>query len=148
MKRFVDSGFLLMLLLKRGGSAKAWQIVHCAEIPLFVSFLQIYTLENRLQHEVESDQSSAGARAVAANALQNVRWLLEQQVLELVRVDYNIAIELAYEWQKRAQRTDPAMLLLWPALAVTAGADEFLSFDPRSRAIAEASGLKVRPEKL
>ncbi len=137
-----------MLLLKRGGSAKAWQIVHGAESPLLAGSLQIFVLENRLQCEVESNESSAAARAVAANALQKIRWLVEQQVLEPVRIDYNIAVDLASQWQRRAKPTRPPMLILWPALAVIAGADEFLSFDPRTRELAVAAGLRVKPEKL
>lgn len=108
----------------------------------------MYTIENRLQRELESVESSASDKAQAANALQNLRWLLEQQVLDPVRLDYNIAIDLALQWQRRAQPTLQALLLLWPALAATIGADEFLSFDPRTRQFALSAGLKVVPEKL
>jgi hypothetical protein len=148
MKRFVDSGFLLTLLLNRSGSETAWRIVHRVESPLLVTSLQIYTIENRLQRELESIESSASDQAQAANALQNLRWLLDQQVLDPVRLDYNIAIDLALRWQRRAQPTVQALLLLWPALAVTIGTDEFLSFDPRTRQFAVSAGLKVLPEKL
>ena len=126
----------------------AWRIVHHAASPLLASTLQIYTIENRLQRELESVESSASDLAQAANALQNLRWLLEQQVIDPVRLDYNIAIDLALQWQRRAQPTFQALLLLWPALAVTIGADEFLSFDPRTRQFALSAGLKVLPEKL
>jgi hypothetical protein len=73
---------------------------------------------------------------------------LEQQVFQPIRLDYDIAIDLARQWQKRARETLPATLLLWPALAVTVGATEFLSFDPRTRPLAAAAGLKLLPAKV
>jgi hypothetical protein len=69
-------------------------------------------------------------------------------VFRPIRLDYDIAIDLAYRWQRQSRATIPALLLLWPALAVTVGASHFLSFDPKTRALATASGLKVLPEKL
>jgi hypothetical protein len=148
MKQFVDTGFLLTLLMKRSGSEEAWKIARAVQRPLLVTAMQIYSIENGLLRELESNESNASTRAVAANGLQKLQWYLEQQVLEPVRLDYNIAIDLASQWQKRAKATGPALLLLWPALAVTIGADEFLSFDPRTRQFATSAGLKVLPEKL
>ena len=76
------------------------------------------------------------------------RWYLEQQVFQPLRLDYDIAIDLAYQWQKRAKQCPPTLLLLWPALAVTSGSSDFLSFDPRTRHLAGAAGLKLLPETL
>jgi hypothetical protein len=148
MKPFLDSGFLLTLLLKTTGSPKAWDMAKRLQGPLLLATLQIFNIENRLQREVESDESSDVQRAMAANGLQNFRWYLEQQVFQPIRLDYDIAIDLARQWQKRTQETLPALLLLWPALAVTVGATEFLSFDPRTRQLAAAAGLKLMPAKL
>ncbi len=119
MKRFVDWSFLLTLLLKRNGSEKAWAIAKKVEAPLLVGALQIYTIETRLQRELDSAESSAPERALAANELQNVRRYSKPQVFESVRLDYNIAIDLAYQWQSRARETLPL-----------------------------SSGLKLLPEKL
>jgi hypothetical protein len=58
--------------------------------------LQIFSIENRLQREIESNDSTVAERAVAANGLQNFRWYLEQQVFQPLRLDY-IAIDLAYQ---------------------------------------------------
>lgn len=148
MKPFLDAGFLLTLLLKTSGSAKAWEIARRLEGPLSLATFQIFTIDNRLQREIEADDSSSEQRAVAANALQNFRWYLDQQVFRPIRLDYDIAIDLAYRWQRQSRTTLPALLLLWPALAVTIGATDFLSFDPRTRALAKASGLRVLPENL
>src|SRR4051794_26454664 len=148
MKPFLDSGFLLTLLLKTSGSSSAWQITRKLDGPLLVTSLQIFNTENRLQREIESDNCTSAQRAMAANALQNLRWYLEQQVFRPVRLDYDIAIDLAYQWQKRGKDTLPSLMLLWPALAITTGATHFLSFDPRTRQLAHSAGLKLLPEKL
>ena len=148
MKAFLDSGFLLTLLLKTSGSGKAWEIARQINEPLFLARLQIFNTENRLQREIEADDSTAAQRAVAANALQNFRWYLDQQVFRILPLDYDIAIDLAYQWQRTTKNTLPALLFLWPALAVTSGATQFLSFDPRTRALARSAGLKILPEKL
>ena len=148
MKSFLDTGFLLTLLFKAGGSARAWEIARRVEGPLGITALQIFNTENRILREIEGAESTANQRAMAANALQNLRWYLEQQVFTPIRLDYDIAIDLASQWQKRAKEVLPALLLLWPAMAVTTGAETFLSFDPRTRQLAKASGLKLLPEKL
>jgi hypothetical protein len=148
MKPFLDTGFLLTLLLKTSGSAKAWEIARGFEGPVFLASFQIFNIENRLQRQIEADDSTSGDRAGAANALQNLRWYLDQQVFRPIRLDYDIAIDLATQWQKQSRTTLPALLLLWPALAATTGATHFLGFDPRTRQLATSAGLKLLPEKL
>lgn len=148
MKPFLDSGFLLTLLLKTNGSAKAWEIARRLEGPISLPTFQIFTIDNRLQREIEARDATAAQRAVAANALQNFRWYLDQQVFRPMRLDYDIAIDLAYRWQKSSSAALPALLLLWPALAATVGATHFLSFDPRTRHLAADAGLRLLPEKL
>jgi len=148
MKPFLDTGFLLTLLLKTSGSAKAWEISRRFDGPVFLASFQIFNIENRLQRQIEADDSTSADRAGAANALQNLRWYLDQQVFRPIRLDYDIAIDLATQWQKQSRTTLPALLLLWPALAITTGATHFLSFDPRTRQLATRAGLKSLPEKL
>lgn len=148
MKPFLDSGFLLTLLLNTNGSEEAWTIARGLEGPLLLTSFQILSTENRFQREMEADDSTPAHRAMAAAGLQNFRWYLEQQVFHTVLLDYGIAIDLAYQWQKHSKRTQPTLLLLWPALAVTTGATHFLSFDPRTRQLARTAGLKLLPEKL
>ncbi len=150
MKPFVDTGFILTLLLKTRGSDKAWEIAQGLDTPLLLTSFQIFTIENRFQRQIEAEDSLAQDRAVAADALQNFRWYLDQQILQPIRLDYDIAIDLASAWQRHEQIAAglPALLLLWPALAATIGATDFLSFDPRTRELARASGMKLWPEKL
>lgn len=148
MKPFLDSGFLLTLLLKTSGSPKAWEIARWLNGPFSLPTFQIFTIDNRLQREIEAADTTPVQRAIAANALQNLRWYLDQQVFRPIRLDYDIAIDVAYRWQKQSSSTLPALLLLWPALAVTVGATHFLSFDPRLRQLASAAGVKLLPERL
>ena len=148
MKSFLDTGFLLTLLFKTGGSQSAWEIARRIETPLFIASLQIFTTENRILRQIEAPESTPNQRSMAANALQNLRWYLEQQVFLPISIDYEIAIDLASQWQKQAQQVLPALLLLWPAMAATIGATTFLSFDPRTRQLAKSAGLKLLPEKL
>lgn len=110
--------------------------------------LQVLNTENRILRQIEAPESTANQRAMAANALQNLRWYLEQQVFVQLSLDYDIAIQLAAQWQKQAKQVLPALLLLWPALAATIGATHFLSFDPRTRQLAKVAGLKVLPDRL
>lgn len=148
MKAFVDSGFVLTLLLTTGGSAKAWEIARQLDGPLSIATFQIFTIENRLQRQIEADESSSELRVISAHALQNFRWYLDQHVIRPIRLDYEIAIDLANSWQKQGNLALPALLILWPALAATVGSTHFLSFDPRMRQLADAAGMKLLPEKL
>ena len=148
MKSFLDTGFLLTLLFKADGSEAAWKISRRLEGPLAIAALQVLNTENRILRQIQAPESTASQRAMAANALQNFRWYLEQQVLVQLSLDYDIAIQLAAQWQKQAKQVLPALLLLWPALAATIGATHFLSFDPRTRQLAKAAGLKVLPDRL
>ena len=148
MKNFPDTGFLLTLLFRTSGSEAAWRIARQLEGPLLTTSLQAFTIENRILREIESPQSTANQRAIAANALQNFRWYLEQQVFAPVSLDYDIALQLASQWQKQAKQVLPGLMLLWAAIAATIGATTFLSFDPRSRQVAKAAGLRLLPAQL
>src|SRR5688572_14441534 len=148
MKPFLDTGFLLTLLLTTDGSPKASEIARKLDGPLSVASFQAFNIENRLRRQIEADDSNSADSAGAANALQNLRWYLDQQVFRIIRLDYDIAFDLASQWQKQSRATLPALLLLWPSIAATIGATHFLSFDPRPRQLASAAGIKLLPEKL
>lgn len=84
---------------------------------------------------------------MAAGGLLRLHQYLDEMVFQPAHVDYDIAILLASQWQKElGAQTPPALLLLWPAVAVAVGASHFLSFDPRPRRLARAAGLKLLPE--
>ena len=149
MKPFLDAGFLLALLIEMQGSRMAWQISRRFTDPLRLTHLQRFLTENRLLREQENPAAGDRARATAANALQNLHHYLDEMIFQPVHVDYDIAILLASQWQKElGAPTPPALLLFWPAVAVAVGASHFLSFDPRPRRLAKATGLKLLPETL
>lgn len=134
-------------MLETKGSVLAWQTVKPLGTGLQIASLQILLTENRLQREIASETATTAERGVAASALQRFRWYLEEQVIWAPSLDVDIAVSLARSWQ-RGQESPPAMLLLWAALAVTSGASHFLSFDPRTRRLAENAGLKVLPARI
>lgn len=101
-----------------------------------------------MQREMHSPDSTRAEKARAAAALQRFRWYLDQLVIRRVSVDYEIAIHLAGEWQKQTREFMSSLLFLWPALAVTSEATQFLSFDPRTRRLARAAGLQLLLEAL
>jgi hypothetical protein len=149
MKPFVDTGFLLTLLFERNGSPQAWGFVHRLRPPIFISPLQNFTVQNRFAREIESKETPLPQVAIAVAALKRFRQLLDEQIFTPDRIDFDLAVQLAFRWQHELSgSTPPAMILLWPALAVTGGATHFLSFDPRTRHLAKSSGLKVLPERI
>ena len=148
MKPFLDTGFLVTLVMITRGSRAAWQIIRGFSEPLCVTHLQSFQVENRLLRESTNGENPA-LRAAAGDALQRLQRYLDEMVFQTVHVDYDIAIRQAGMWQRDLGAEAPlALLLLWPALAVTAGATHFLSFDPRPRKFAKSAGLKLLPETL
>jgi hypothetical protein len=149
MKPFLHAGFLLALLIEMDGSRVAWQIARRFTDLLRLTHLQRLLTENWLRREQDNPAASHRTRATVSNALQNLHHYIDEQVFQPLPLDYDIAIQLAGHWQGEiGTQTPPALLLLWPALAVTAGATHFLSFDPRPRRLAKAAGLKLLPETL
>src|SRR5256885_2277733 len=94
MKPFLDSGFLLTLLFETSGSPTAWRISRELVGPLHLAALQRLNAENRLLREIESAETSAREKAVAAAALQRFRGYLSEQVFVSMPLDYDVAIHL------------------------------------------------------
>jgi hypothetical protein len=150
MKPFLDSGFLLTLLFDTNGTQAAREISRRFEGPLWVGALQVFTTRNRLRREIQAVDATTSEGAMAATALRQPNWFIKEDVFQIGPLDYQEAIELATEWDAKNDSglMVPALLLLWPAMAVTAGATDFLSFDPRTRELAQAAGLRILPERL
>jgi hypothetical protein len=149
MKPFVDTGFLLALLIEMKASRAAWQIAHRFTGALRLAHLQRWLVENRLLREQHNPAIGEPARTTAANALQNLQRYVDELIFRHVHVDYDIAVHLAGSWQRDlGAQTPPGLLLFWPAVAVADGATHFLSFDARPRKFARASGLKLLPATL
>ena len=82
------------------------------------------------------------------SAIKLLNWLLQQDVISALDIDYSEAVAVAENWAGKLRTPLPSLLLRWAACAAISGANAFLSFDPRTRALAKGAGLKVMPEKL
>jgi len=147
---FLDSGFLLTLLMETGGSALAWQIAQelANESPLRLSPVQTIVIESNLLRTSQASEVPGNERALAAAALARLRWYLSEGVFLEVPADCEAPIQQARAWQLEQGMATTPILLLWPAFAVSSGATHFLSFDPRTRQLAAGAGLALFPEKL
>jgi len=149
MNAFLDTGFLLTLLFETSGSRLAWQLARGIDGPLYVAHLQIFVAENRLFRESRNRGATDQQRGVASAALQRLARYSDELVFQAASLDYDIAFNLATQWQRNSSHGLLAgLLLLWPAIAVTISATHFFSFDPRTRRFAKAAGLKLIPENL
>jgi hypothetical protein len=77
-----------------------------------------------------------------------LNWLIQQEIIHSPEIDYQEVVNVATAWADQLRTPLPSHLVLWSACATVSGADIFLSFDPRTRSLAEAAGLKVLPERL
>ena len=148
MTGFLDSGFLLTILTHRSGAAKAWALLKGCEMPAAISSLQLFLIRHGLQKTLLEPNESEEVHEVAVNAIKLQNWLVQQEVIKPVDIEYADVFAMAETWANRLRTPLPSLLLIWAACAVVSGADSFLSFDPRTRALARGAGLKVLPEKL
>ena len=106
--------------------------------------LQAANLLKRLELAPETARQTAGRNG--RNLWQSY---LAEGVFEITQADWAMALPMAIALNdKHSGPPPPPLLLLHPALAAITGATEFLSFEPRSRAVAQALGLKVLPARL
>ena len=147
MTPYLDAGFLLTLLVPTAGSSSANRLLRRASAPFTMNFLHQLQVENiLLSFEKSEDPSRQTAGRKAAQLWKH--YLLEG-VFQFVSTDWDTAFHLAVAWNRQhPSAPPPPLLILHPALAAVAGATDFLSFDPRSRAVARFAGLRVLPERL
>jgi hypothetical protein len=147
MRVYFDAGLLFTTLIETDGSAEAHKILQGAEAPFELNLLHQLQAENliaRLLSAAEPGRQNAGAKA--GRLWQ--RYTAEG-VFQITEPDWQDAFRLAIAWTRRYTTEPPApLLVLHPALALLGAATHFGSFDPRSRKLAKAAGLKVLPSKL
>ena len=148
MTAFLDSGFLLTILTHRSGAAKAWALLKGSGMPVAISSLQLFLIRHGLQKRLLEPDESEEAHSVAVSAIKLLNWLIQQEVITPVELDYTEVLAVAESWSSKLRTPVPSLLLIWAACAATSGSDAFLSFDPRTRALARGAGIKVLPEKL
>ena len=147
MTPYLDAGFLLVLLVPTAGTALANQLLNSVSVPVPLNFLHQLQAENLLKR---LELSSEPARQVAGREGRSLwRNYLDEEVFQIVPANWSSALQVAIAWNDHHSGPPPApLLLLHPALAAVAAATEFLSFEPRSRAAAQAVGLRLLPDKL
>ena len=83
MKPFLDTGFFVTLLVVTAGSRAAWQIARSFNVPLRLTHLQRFQVENRLLRESASTESLA-LRTAATGGLQRLHHYLDEMIFQPV----------------------------------------------------------------
>ena len=145
MSPYLDGGFLLTLLVKTGGTATANRLLR-GHAPIALNFLHQLQAENLL---IGLQHADTGRQVAGREGMRLWRHYLAEGVFQLTPADWDSAFRQAIRWNSQSVDAPPLpLLILHAALAVSAGATEFFSFDPRSRAVAKAAGMKIQPERL
>jgi hypothetical protein len=145
MTPYLDAGFLLTILVQTKGSAISQQLLR-ERAPFRINSLHQLQAENLLQTLKDSDEPAR--QAIGADGDRLWKNYLEEGVFQLLQPEWEPAYRLAIIFNARHRSPPPPLLLLHPALAVVERATDFLSFDPRSRALAKAVGLKLQPSTI
>ena len=148
MKAWLDTGFLLTILTHRSGAEEAWALLRKIESSVGISSLQLFVVKHGLTKAMIDLNAPEELLEVCVRATKLLNWLLQQDVLKPVELEYEEMIALADSWVGKLRTPLASLLILWPAAAVVSGAKIFLSFDPRTRALAKAAGLKLLPERI
>ncbi|MHC1765456.1 MAG: hypothetical protein AB9869_14335 [Verrucomicrobiia bacterium] len=147
MRAYLDAGFLLTSLIHTTkGSQIANQLLREWGAPFHLNFLHQLQVENllvTLQTSAETERQRIGSEGHRL-----WRNYFSEGVLQLTPADWDSAFRMALTWNGHSSAPAPFLLLLHPALALSNGATHFMSFDPRSREVARATGLGVLPEGL
>ncbi len=147
MLPYLDAGFLLTVLIHTDGSAVAGQVLRGFNAPFLLNFLHQLQAENLLVNFQKSGQPER--QALGNEGFQMWRNYLAEGVFQMVPTDWDSSFRVALTWNQQAVEAPPSpLLILHPALAAAVGASHFLSFDPRSRKMAKAAGIKLLPEAL
>ncbi|HEX7859760.1 MAG TPA: hypothetical protein VF773_05500 [Verrucomicrobiae bacterium] len=147
MTPYLDAGFLITLLVKTNGTSVANETLPKVEMPCRITrFHELQAKTFLVQYLFSGDSVKQGA---AENGLNLWNWYVSQGIFEMVDVEWSTVFESVTKFVEESNEPPPApLLVLHPILAAYSGASDFLSFDPRSRGIARALGLKVLPEKI
>jgi hypothetical protein len=147
MTAYLDAGFLLTLLIRTPGSLLAQNILGRLDAPFQLNFLHQLQAENLLARTQLSGDSIEEATGLEGQRLW--RYHLAEGVFQVGPADWDTSLALAVKWNRQFTEAPPVpLLILHPALAAVAGATHFMSFDPRSRSLAKAAGLKLLPDRL
>ena len=147
MKPYFDLGFLLVLLVKNKSTSLAWELAHRFDAPLPFNTLHQLHIENALSRQLY--ESKLRLRKAAREGLTEWRNKLAEAVFLLNVPEWEIAFRQAVLWNSQLPGRPPhSPFLLHAALATTGSTTHFLSFDLRTRPLAQNAGLKLLPESL
>jgi hypothetical protein len=148
VRAFLDTGFLLTVLTHRSGAEKAWVLLKECEMPSGISSLQLFFIRHGLTKNLADAKEADEVHDLSVRGIKLLDWLIEQEVVRQMDIDYEEVVATAEKWCSKIRTPLPSLLVIWAAAASVSGANAFLSFDPRTRALAESAGLKVLPETL
>jgi hypothetical protein len=148
VKGFLDTGYLLTILTHRSGAEKAWALLKDCEMPAGISALQLFFVRHGLAKNLVDPKATEALQELSVSAIKLLNWLLREGVVRPAEIDYPEAIAVGERWAGKLRTPMASLLLIWAACAAVSGADSFLSFDPRTRALAKGAGLKLLPERL
>jgi len=148
MSPYFDAGFLLTLLVHRPASRTTLETMGTFNPPFSLNFLHQLQAENFLARgQIEGNDAE---RRAALQGTQLWRQYLAEGVFQIGPVDWDTSWRLAINWNAHFahEAPPPPFLLIHPAMAAVTGTTHFLGFDPRSRNVAKAAGLKLVPDRL
>jgi hypothetical protein len=144
---YLDLGFLLCLVTKAPGSSVAWEAVRTLPQPMPITGFQAMQVENGLRKRLF--QADPKLQAAAAKAWGLWEFYQGELVFALEPAPWDAAFALARSWNERLPSEPPtSTFILHAALAAACGCSQFLSFQPESRRLAAAAGLRLVPAKL
>jgi len=143
---YLDADFLLTLLVNTHETHRANTLLRRIAGPLQLNALHQLQAENLIMRRVRSTTITEQQEGERAFRLWHHYY--SEAVFAFSRADWQAAYELALNWNRNPPLPPAPLLLYHPALAAVAGASHFLSFNPRSRAVAKRAGLKVLPVAL
>lgn len=144
MTPYLDADFLLHLLLRTRETERATHLLREIDGPVVLNYLHQLQAENLLMRQIRSPDPASQEAGHAGLRLWNQYHA--EAVFAVAEADWDAAYLRALGWNRNHPGLPPPPLLLFhPALAASAGATHFLSFEPRSRAMAQRAGLKLLP---
>ena len=144
---YPDLGFLLSLHFDGDRTAAASSLARKLDTPLSIHLVHQLQFENGCTLWLKNRDLAKSARS--ARGLRLWREHLVEGVFQVIDPDFDTGFRLALEWNRQENvQSLPWSALVHLAVAVTSGAEAFLSFDPQRRSKARQIGISLLPSQL